>query len=478
MEKTRCVAIVSAIGVIVEDILKALPLKHTLIAELDDLLLLRERVSPYPFSKTWEDGKLDPYMIIHSSGTTGDPTPVEYKHIFYGNAWEFVFLPDIHGREYYCDLMYPGEGTRFLITSSPFHAMAATCALPMSVFGRGILCPGYRHRALATSDIGGYLRYANVTKAAMTPWMMETLAREPDAQQYIEPFETVLFGGAMLSPFASNIWAKYVHIQNGWACTEAMAPGLLKADREDHAYVYFDTVNTGIEFRKSQVEIFEEGSQVPVYEIVLTMSEKTAPYASWHIRQGITTENTKGPYPEFHPGDLWTPHPDPEKCSYVFKFIGRIDDTFTLSSASNIHPGPIERVISAHSKAGGVMIVGNRRRQPLALIEVTEGVEPSDDAADEIWDSVIRDANQDMPAHAKITRSHVALVAPGCFVRMPVGKINRKKTEAKLAGLIEGVYREFGDEWQGKHGRMSSIVATTSIVVEVTESAETIAEED
>jgi hypothetical protein len=124
------------------------------------------------------------------------------------------------------------------------------------------------------------------------------------------------------------------------------------------------------------------------------------------------------------------------------------------------------------------MIVGNRRRQPLALIEVTEGVEPSDDAADEIWDSVIRDANQDMPAHAKITRSHVALVAPGCFVRTPVGKINRKKTEAKLAGLIEGVYREFGDEWQGKHGRMSSIVATTSIVVEVTESAETIAEED
>lgn len=46
-----------------------------------------------------------------------------------------------------------------------------------------------------------------------------------------------------------------------------MAPGLVKADREDHADVYFDTVHTGSEFRESQVEVFEEGSKVPVYEI-------------------------------------------------------------------------------------------------------------------------------------------------------------------------------------------------------------------
>lgn len=94
------------------------------------------------------------------------------------------------------------------------------------------------------------------------------------------------------------------------------------------------------------------------------MSEKTAPYASWHVRQGITPENTKGPYPEFRPGDLWTPHPDPEKSSYVFEFVGRTDDTFSLSSASNIHPGPIERAISAHPKAvggGWVMIVVDNR---------------------------------------------------------------------------------------------------------------------
>lgn len=66
MEKTDCVAILSAVGVLVEDILRARPVKHAFIAELDDLLDLGERVPPYPFNKTWEDGKFDPYMIIHS----------------------------------------------------------------------------------------------------------------------------------------------------------------------------------------------------------------------------------------------------------------------------------------------------------------------------------------------------------------------------------------------------------------------------
>lgn len=134
-------------------------------------------------------------MQIFHSGTTGDPKPIEYKNLYYGNAWTFLFLPGYDGHEQYSDLLYPEDGTRVLLTGTPFHAMAATCALPMSVFGGGVLCPGYRHRAIATSDIADYLRYANVTKAAMTPWMMESLAREPNAEEYIQKFETVLFGG-------------------------------------------------------------------------------------------------------------------------------------------------------------------------------------------------------------------------------------------------------------------------------------------
>lgn len=249
-----------------------------------------------------------------------------------------------------------------------------------------------------------------------------------------------------------------------------MATGVLRADSEDHAYVYFDTVNTGIEFRKSSAEFFDEGSQLPLYELVFTMNEETAHYATWHVRQGITPENTKPPYPEYRIGDLWTPHPDPAKASYVFRFVGRTDDTFTLSSASNIHPGPVETAIGSHPQARGVLVVGNQRRQPAALIEVADGVEPTQELADDMFESVIQPANDKMPTHATIKRTHVALVPNGSFFRTPMlGKIIRRKTEGKFSDLIHQMYREFGDQWQGRQGRFNSITARTEIRIEVTE---------
>jgi hypothetical protein len=65
----------------------------------------------------------------------------------------------------------------------------------MSVFGEGTFCPGFRHRAITTGDIREYLEFAKVTKAALTPWMMEDVARKPNPERYIKPFESVLFGG-------------------------------------------------------------------------------------------------------------------------------------------------------------------------------------------------------------------------------------------------------------------------------------------
>lgn len=255
-----------------------------------------------------------------------------------------------------------------------------------------------------------------------------------------------------------------------------MATSLLVADPEDHAYVYFDTQYTGIVFRPSPAEFFDTvtGARVPLFEVVFTMDDDTSPYASWHFRQGLTpaTLGHQKPYPEYRIGDLWMPHPDPAKASYVFRFAGRTDDTFTLSSASNIHPGPVETAIGAHPKIKGVLVVGDQRRQPAALIElVPEAGTPTTDLADDIFEAVVKPVNANMPAHATIRQTHLALVPAGSFIRTPgLGKIVRKKTAAKNAALIEGMYREHGDQWQAKQGRFNSITATTEIKVEVSES--------
>lgn len=66
MEQTDCVALLSAVGVPVDDILRCRSMKHAIIAELDDLLDADETVPAYPFHKTWEEGAFDPYLVLHS----------------------------------------------------------------------------------------------------------------------------------------------------------------------------------------------------------------------------------------------------------------------------------------------------------------------------------------------------------------------------------------------------------------------------
>lgn len=297
-----------------------------------------------------------------------------------------------------------------------------------------------------------------------------------------------------------------------------MATALLEADPQDHAYVYFDTHHTGVAFRPSPAEFFDvtnttgtAGGRLPLFELVLTMDDETAPYASWHFRQGWTPETWRQqhgagtPYPEYRIGDLWTPHPDPAKAGYAFRFVGRVDDTFTLSSASNIHPGPVERAVAAHPRVQGVVVVGDGRRQPAALVELRpprsprsppldldgeknkpggahslshehddDDVDDLERLADDIFDAVVRPANANMPAHATLRRTHLALVPAGALVRTANGfaKVVRQATIAKHAGLIDALYRDHGDQWQAKQGRFNSITATTEIKVEVVSSQE------
>lgn len=72
MEQTDCKALFTAQGVHAKDILTSRPMKHTVIPELE-VLLDSGPVPHYPYEKTFEEAEHDPYLILHTSGTTGDP---------------------------------------------------------------------------------------------------------------------------------------------------------------------------------------------------------------------------------------------------------------------------------------------------------------------------------------------------------------------------------------------------------------------
>lgn len=206
---------------------------------------------------------------------------------------------------------------------------------------------------------------------------MEDIARRSDAQRYIERFDSVMYGTAVLSDYAAETWSQWTSIQNVWGMTETLGPAQLEQDPEDHAYVTLDMKHSGIRFRDTRTTEFIEGRHAPLYELVFTFTPEATKYggvgtAPHHAHWCIPQEAAGKPdTPEFPTGDLWTPHPDPAKESYVWRFAGRLDDLITFSTGVNVHPGPLERALTSNEIVRAAVITGNTHQQPLALVVST-----------------------------------------------------------------------------------------------------------
>ncbi|RWA05427.1 hypothetical protein EKO27_g9681 [Xylaria grammica] len=448
MEQLDCRSLFYSDGVQVDDILAARPMSHILVPDLDDLLDVNKRAEWYPYTKTYEDAALDPYVSLHTSGTTGNPKPILFNHAITKTVYLHGLLPDVEGRPHVFEALHPGLGTRVLSPTSPYHAISASTGLAMSVLGGGVLVLPYRSRELSTTDrLLDVFTYAKAKYAVMLPHLMDAVARKPNPGDYIKNFEKIFFGGGEVSLFARETWAKYTRVQNSWGSSELVFPPQLLPDPEDHEYVYFDMEHSGLEFREVNIDDNLDDTTPKVYEMVHIWSPKSAPYSAYFARESATRKSGP-PYPDFHVGDLWTPHPDPKKSHYVWRFAGRIDDLITLSAGINLRTGTIEQALSAHSQVKLAIVLGNKRLQPIVVLELVPGTDP--EAVNEIWKSVLEPLNAKMQSHARIASTHILVVPAGGLITTPKGTISKVKSERKFSKEIEAVYQKFGDVWQAK----------------------------
>ncbi|CAN8102118.1 unnamed protein product [Discula destructiva] len=465
LEQTDCQFLLSGVGVHVDDILAARPMEHVVIPDLEDLLD-SEKVPHFPYDKTFDEAQNHPYIVLHTSGTTGAPKTIVWNHALMATQDRQLLLDDACGRESYSTLTHPGEGVRYLITTSPAHSISSGLLMCISVFNKAVAVPGFRHRGVSPSDLLELLPQAKCTNGILTPWMMEDVARRPDAGKFIQEFDNVSYSGAVLSAFAAEVWGKYTKIQNVWGATECLGAPLLTADNEDYNYVYFNTVAGGHEFRPVDSTSSIDGETQDIYELVLKLTEASAPLASWYLRQDSGLSSTPKEWPT---GDIWTPHPDPDKAAYAWKFVCRKDDLFSFSTGVSGNPASLERDImeAGAAKIRAALVTGSMHQQSVALIELAEGQEASPELAAELWEQHIEPANEKAQAHLRVAKTHVLLVPPGAVPRTGKGSIIRKSTETKFKQEIEALYEKFGDEWQDAKVRYGSISQTTSITVEV-----------
>ncbi|KAI0174067.1 hypothetical protein BJ166DRAFT_136181 [Pestalotiopsis sp. NC0098] len=462
IERTDCTAILLARGVYARDILNNHPMPKTEIPELDDLLDLSDVAPLYPYTKSYEEAKAEPLVVCHSSGNTAGPRPVTFTHASMACFDNQTELPDVDGRGHWT--WQCGPGVRYFMIASPFHPIAVAIAMGVAGFGSGILVPGFRHRATTEiNDVCEIIKGSKATTGFIPFFLADVIARLPNAEEIISQFDSMAYGNGTLTHYGGEVWSRHTKFQNLWGASDVLTPPFLKADPEDYEYNYFDVEAGGIVFRKRDLEYYDEdGSRLPLYELILTLTPQSQKYAGYWAGQGITEAPSEAPYPECPTAEVWTPHPDPKKARYAWRFVSRLYDLDT----GNEFCLAMEKALENHEKIQTPIVLSKYEEQPIALIELARGLEVS--AASDIWEHTIEPLNADMPEHSRIPKTHVIPVPFGAFVRGSEGHLNRRQTQNKYASEIDFVYgRGQKKPSIAERPRYESIIATTEIVQSV-----------
>jgi acyl-CoA synthetase (AMP-forming)/AMP-acid ligase II len=95
------------------------------IAPLDDWIA--SYIEPFPFTKGYEEAKDDPIIVLHSSGSTGNPKPITNTHAFFA-ATELP-LPEVKGRTIGGIGLLDFDGGGFIYSPFPGYHLAGITAL-------------------------------------------------------------------------------------------------------------------------------------------------------------------------------------------------------------------------------------------------------------------------------------------------------------------------------------------------------------
>ena len=120
-----------------------------------------------------------------------------------------------------------------------------------------------------------------------------------------------------------------------------------------------------------------------------------------------------------------------------------MDDWIILSLGECLKANGMEEIIYSGKFVKGVIVGGEGRKRPFALVELTEEGREKNVGVDDVWESV-EEANKTCSCEVRIVRELVALLPEGReFKRTVKGTIPRRQNLKEFEDVIEGMYQRY-----------------------------------
>ena len=195
----------------------------------------------------------------------------------------------------------------------------------------------------------------------------------------------------------------------------------------DWIYFHYNPDLKGVEFR-------EVGGGL--YEQFMVRHPSTDPYhATWYTFPDQSEFSTK---------DLFSKHPTKPNLWF---YEGRSDDVIVFSNGEKFNPSGMEATLRTHPDVSRVIVVGQARFEPAALIELYGS--PSEEEKKHLLEGLtpyLIKVNETAPAYAKLQRDHIAFTKPDKpMILADKGTVKRTATAKAYDEEIEEIYVHAND---------------------------------
>ncbi|KAF2127401.1 MFS general substrate transporter [Dothidotthia symphoricarpi CBS 119687] len=398
---------------VVQSILKKRPMQLLAMPSLEELLD-DEQVPPMPFKGTFEDHRFEPLLLLHTSGSTGNPKVITLKHGLFATIDGWGHLPGSQ--------TIPLYGNKRLFSPfPPFHIAGFnyTVTVPCYVDSTAVLPPS--GVPINTDLIHAIHTHGSVNSSILPPSIVQELVQNDEYYESLRRLDGLTFSGGPLSEHTADLVNRQTSLASSMGATEYGGLPVNAKDAEDWGYFRFDETGAGIEWRES--------GQEGLYELVFVRRPEL------DYLQGAFV--TFPDLDEYHTKDIFSKHPSKPN---LWKYESRLDDIIILSNGENLNPVPMERILQGCSAVKGVLIYGQGRFQTSLLVEPKSHETSYEELLSQLK-PYVEQANRICPTYGRASLELLVVTAPDKpLLRAAKGTVQRAKCYALYNDELDALY--------------------------------------
>ncbi|KAH8655420.1 hypothetical protein BX600DRAFT_515242 [Xylariales sp. PMI_506] len=370
----------------VDEVLEKRPMNTVPLPEQLDLLR-EDAVPKYPYHKTFADARQDPFVVLHTSGSTGLPKPIIVPNGSLATPDAHHLLPPVEGR--LTQAQFFVQPHRAYSTFPNFHSagMVWCCAFPFFYELSIVLGPPLVPVNLDL--VNAMLDYGHVDGSFLAPSTIEDISKNPSSLARLVKTEFTAFGGGPLSQECGDQVNTVTRVFNFVGVTEGSLFPIVQAEREDWNYIHFHPAG-GYTFQDRGEGLFEQfQTRDPKLDLFQAFFQTFPDLDEIAIK------------------DLYSKHPT-KPGRWLYR--GRIDDVIVLSNGEKVNPLDMEACINTHPDVKATLVVGQGKFQTAALVQLHEALPTSKEGVKELketlWERMMV-ANHEAPAHGQLHKDYI-----------------------------------------------------------------------